>query len=219
MTNCPHSYPQVVDRDSRRRSLVYQRGHRGPGLVTDRSAGSRPSGHPRFVVWSPSRIETALPEANSFISECQLFCNIGRRFLDNALRCVTAVTAVNHSARDGRGLTQRNLVSTLEQSPERGDTAATQALLETAPASKRDGRAYQRRPRPTGPSERGMRMPYATRRDSRGQGQADLPAQQPAPRAGAWVPASDANPGRPGHRVEPASQGPPFVDCVIRRRV
>jgi hypothetical protein len=37
-----------------------------------------------------------------------------------------------------RGLTQRILVSTLEQSPERGDTAATQECLETAPASKTD---------------------------------------------------------------------------------
>jgi large subunit ribosomal protein L34 len=35
-------------------------------------------------------------------------------------------------------LTQRNLVSTLEQSPERGDTAATQEVLETAPASETD---------------------------------------------------------------------------------
>jgi hypothetical protein len=47
-----------------------------------------------------------------------------------------------------RRLTQGNLVSTLEQSPARGDTAANQEFLETAPVSKRDGRAYQRQPRP-----------------------------------------------------------------------
>ena len=58
------------------------------------------------------------------------------------------MTAVNCLCATGRGLTQRNLVSTLEQSPERGDTAATQEFLETAPVSKRDGRAYQRQPRP-----------------------------------------------------------------------
>jgi len=34
------------------------------------------------------------------------------------------VTDVNDSGRDERGLTQGNLVSTLEQSPARGDTAA-----------------------------------------------------------------------------------------------
>jgi hypothetical protein len=58
------------------------------------------------------------------------------------------VTFVKHSSVAGRGLTQRILVSTLEQSLERGDTAATQESLETAPVSKRDGRAYQRQSRP-----------------------------------------------------------------------
>jgi hypothetical protein len=38
----------------------------------------------------------------------------------------------------GRGLTQRILVSTLEQSPERGGTAAIRNVPETAPASERD---------------------------------------------------------------------------------
>ena len=57
-----------------------------------------------------------------------------------------------------------------------------------------------------------------TRRDSRGQGQADFSAEQPAPRACARLPAADADPGRPGDRVEPADQGSPQADCVIRRR-
>ena len=60
----------------------------------------------------------------------------------------TDVAIVVVCATIGRGLTKRNLVSTLEQSPERGDTAANQDFLETAPVSKRDGRAYQRQPRP-----------------------------------------------------------------------
>jgi large subunit ribosomal protein L34 len=63
---------------------------------------------------------------------------------------VTVVTFVKPREGAGRGLTQRILVSTLEQSPERGGTAATQESLETAPVSKRDGRAYQRQSRPHG---------------------------------------------------------------------
>jgi hypothetical protein len=59
----------------------------------------------------------------------------------------TDVAIVVVCATIGRGLTKRNLVSTLEQSPERGDTAANQDFLGTAPG-KRDGRAYQRQPRP-----------------------------------------------------------------------
>ena len=132
MTNCPHSYPQAVDRTSRRRSVVYRRGCRGPGLVTAmlRSVGSRPTGHPRFVVWSPFRFETALPEANSFISGANRSATLHGGSFAGAWQSVTAVAAVNCSMRRaGRGLTQRNLVSTLEQSPERGDTAATRDLL------------------------------------------------------------------------------------------
>jgi hypothetical protein len=49
------------------------------------------------------------------------------------------VAFVKHSSVAWRGLTQGILVSTLEQSLERGDTAATQESLETAPVSKRDG--------------------------------------------------------------------------------
>jgi hypothetical protein len=62
-------------------------------------------------------------------------------------------------------------------------------------------------------------MPTETRRDSRGQGQADFSAEQPASRARARIPPADADPGRPGHRVEPAFQGSPQADCVIRPRI
>ena len=61
--------------------------------------------------------------------------------------------------------------------------------------------------------------PDATRSDSRGQGQADFSAQQPPPGASARVPAADAYPRRPGDRVGSAPQGPPFTDCVMRRKV
>ena len=165
--------------DSRRRSVVYRRGHRGPGLVTVvvRSVGSRPFGHPRFVVCRRFVIESALAEANSFLAECQPFCNILRGLTFAHGGRISALTKVNHSAGGrrslGRGLTQRNLVSTLEQSPERGDTAATQEILETAPVSKQDGRAYQRNSRPHRMRihRRGLWVPDATR------------SEQPWPRA------------------------------------
>jgi hypothetical protein len=110
--------------------------------------GSRLVGHPRFVVCRRFVIESALAEANSFLPHCQPFCNIPRGEIPGASRRVTAVAFVKHSSGAERGLTQRNLVSTLEQSPERGDTAATQEFLVTAPVSKQDGRAYQRQSRP-----------------------------------------------------------------------
>src|SRR6195952_1832630 len=77
-TNCPHSYPQAVDKDSCRRSVIYRRGRRVPGLVplVPHSVGSRPFGLPRFVVCRRSDGGTALAEANSFQPWCQPFCNI-----------------------------------------------------------------------------------------------------------------------------------------------
>jgi hypothetical protein len=116
--------------------------------VVLQTVGSRLCGHPRFVVCRRFVIESALAEANSFLPECQPFCNILRGEICGAWRRVTIVTVVKHSNSAERGLTQRILVSTLEQSPARGDTAATQEGLETAPVSKRDGRAYQRQSRP-----------------------------------------------------------------------
>src|ERR1700682_4009069 len=70
MTNCPHSYPQVVDRDSRRRSVVYRRGRRGPGLVTavETTVGSRLVGHPRFVVRRRSDLKRHCQKLTVFCS-------------------------------------------------------------------------------------------------------------------------------------------------------
>lgn len=93
------------------------------------AVGSRLIGHLRFVVCRRFVIESALAEANSFLGECQPFCNIPRGLILGGPRSVTAVTYVNHLRRARPGLTQRNLVSTLEQSPARGDTAATQERL------------------------------------------------------------------------------------------
>lgn len=58
--------------------------------------------------------------------------------------------------------------------------------------------------------------PYVTRRDSRGQGQADFSAEQPPPGPCARFPSADAHPCRTRHRVGTARQGSPFSDCLIR---
>lgn len=58
--------------------------------------------------------------------------------------------------------------------------------------------------------------PYVTRRNSRGQGQADFPAEQPPPGPRARFPSADAYPCRARHRVGSARQGSPFSDCLIR---
>ncbi len=54
------------------------------------------------------------------------------------------------------------------------------------------------------------------RRYSRGQGQADISAEQSAPCACAWFSSADEDPRRSRDCVEPAWQGPPLTDCLIR---
>ena len=78
--------------DSRLRSVVYGLERRWPGLVTAvvRSVGSRLGGHPRFVVCRRFVIESALAEANSFLGECQPFCNIACGLLSRRCDVVTA---------------------------------------------------------------------------------------------------------------------------------
>jgi ribonuclease P protein component len=56
---------------------------------------------------------------------------------------------------------------------------------------------------------------HTTRRYSRGQGQADLPAEQPAPGAGSWLPSAHAHPRWARDRDGPAPQGSSFTDCLI----
>lgn len=57
-------------------------------------------------------------------------------------------------------------------------------------------------------------MPEVIRRECRGQGQTDLPAEQSPTGACARIPTADAYPRRPRHRVGPAHQGPAFADCL-----
>ena len=190
-----------------------------------RPVGSRLSGHARFVVRHRFVIESALAEANSFLSGCQPFCNIAHGFPGGSQDGATAVAAVKRRPR-------------LRQAQARFDPAKSRQYPRTVARTWRYGcdPGSIWRPRrlasetdeltngnrvPTGMSihRLGLRMSYATRRYSRGQGQADLPAQQPSPRTGAWVPAADADPRRPGDRVQPPRQGSPQADCVIRRGI
>ena len=57
-------------------------------------------------------------------------------------------------------------------------------------------------------------LPDVTGELSRGQGQADLPAEQSAPCQGARLPAAHAYPGGARHRAGPPPQGPPLTDCL-----
>jgi len=56
----------------------------------------------------------------------------------------------------------------------------------------------------------------ATQRgERRGQGQADLPAEQPAPSPGTWLPVADAHSCRTRDCVRSAPQGSPRTICLI----
>src|SRR3954468_8785622 len=80
-TNCPHSYPQPVEEHSPSLCCLPAGPPRGFGLVTvvPSAVGSRPgrASSLRCLVAVPG-VGTALAEANSFLPECQPFCNIAR---------------------------------------------------------------------------------------------------------------------------------------------
>jgi ribonuclease P protein component len=50
----------------------------------------------------------------------------------------------------------------------------------------------------------------------RGQGQADVPAEQPSSGAGSWLPSPDAYPCGSRHRLCASPQGPRHADCLTR---
>ena len=167
-----------------------------------RTRGSRPVRLPRFVVCRRPSGRTALPEANSFMRIRQPFCNIPRGQVFGNARLVTAVT-------DGVPPWVAVVWFDLGKSRQYPRTVARmwrhgcdpELHPETAPVSERDEELT------TGIASSPVRLmwlPDATRSDSRGQGQADLSTQQPAPCAGAWVSATDADTGRPGDRCQPA---------------
>ena len=63
----------------------------------------------------------------------------------------------------------------------------------------------------------GAGPPDVTRRDHRGQGQTDLPAEQSAAGEGSRIPVAHAHPRWSGDRVVPPAQGPRFPDCLTHR--
>lgn len=155
------------------------------------------------------------------------------RMKTSVIRTVeTGVTSVNYgpiregrSGRQGglwrRGLTRRTCISTLEQSPERRRYGSDRLLAGDRAGYEQDAevhRAYRVRRVRQAQRDSGVYCPDAaqdaTRRVCRGQGQADLPAQQPSSGPGARVPPADADPRRPCHCHRPASQGPALADCL-----
>ena len=67
--------------------------------------GLAAGGRPRSGVRRRLRCETALPEANSFLSECQPFCNIASGFFTRRGSLVTGVTFVSGDVQFGGGVT------------------------------------------------------------------------------------------------------------------
>lgn len=144
----------------------------------------------------------------------------------------TGVTGVNYGpireGRNGRpgglwwrGLTRRTCISTLEQSPERRRYGSDRLLAGDRAGYEQDAevhRAYRVRRVRQAQRDSGVycsdAAQDATRRVCRGQGQADLPAQQPSSGPGARVPPADADPRRPCHCHGPAPQGPALADCL-----
>ena len=130
-TNCPHSYPQMwTGQSSSSRSTS---GSVSGSSQSSRSWAAATSRHPRSLS-APLRSKRHWQKLTGFSPGANSSATLRR----SGLRCrsgVTVVTAV-HVRRfgpDGR-FDQGNLVSTLEQSPERGDTAAT-GFSGTAPVT------------------------------------------------------------------------------------
>lgn len=59
---------------------------------------------------------------------------------------------------------------------------------------------------------------FVMRRKGRGQGQTDVPAEQPPSGQGSWFPPADANPSGPGDCDCAAPQRPRLADCLNSRR-
>ena len=67
-------------------------------------------------------------------------------------------------------------------------------------------------------STTGSRLPTVMRRERRGQGQTDIPAEQPAAGQGPWLPRAHADSGGPGDRDRTAPQGPRVSDRLNSRQ-
>ncbi|MCW2655482.1 MAG: rnpA [Mycobacterium sp.] len=219
--DCPHSYPQVwTGQSSRsgRRSLGWVIGVcESRGL----SAGSGVDQAPSLLSRVSFRSETALAEANSFRRFGPTVPQHCRRVLEN---CFSGRDGCDGSKRGSAGEARFDRAKTgqypqtvarksaIRQRTERcrGGTRRSASETKSLPTATASNRIHERTLR--GPA--GAR----TRRDCRGQGQADLPAQQPQAGPGTRVPAANAYPCGPRNRVEPAPQGPPVADCLTSAR-
>jgi hypothetical protein len=101
----------------------------------------------------------------------------------------------------GRGLTRARLISTLKQSPESRRYGCDP---EQAPGD-RAGQQARTPPTDESPSISGRMVSQTQRGERRGQGQADLPAEQPASSPCSRFPVADAHPCGAGHRHRSAS--------------
>lgn len=64
----------------------------------------------------------------------------------------------------------------------------------------------------------GSKLPTVMRRERRGQGQTDIPAEQSSAGQGPWLSAAHAHPRGPGDSDCAAPQGPRFLDRLKSRR-
>jgi hypothetical protein len=154
--------------------------------TTNRSQlASRPICHPRFVVWRRFGMKQHCPKLTVFLAHGQPFCNI-RDALPNIARrtgggCDVSERSGPERWLPGPGLTGRTAVSTLIQSPESRRYGCD-------PSTKRGGCAgYQARHKAYRgvvwasvthrPGEPGRTRCQMQQGESRGKGQADLPAE------------------------------------------
>ena len=202
------------------------------GDVRDLRAGGNPCGSPRQLVDPPSSLrcraplqsETALPEANSFPCGCQPFCRIPIGFFRLPRGPYIGLWAMwcwgraEHRILGGEfdwsplGWTKFDQANT-HQYPH---TVARKSAMRLRPGLQMPGdRAGQQLARPLSepPASRCKRerpdgwesLERDNRGECRGQGQADLSAEQPAPSPRTRLPVAHADPRGPCDRVRPAS--------------
>jgi hypothetical protein len=174
---------------------------------------------------APLQVRNGIAEANSFPCGCQQFCRIPIaifRVHGGTLRVVGRVAPDEAASRWCRpSLTQRTHVSTLIQSPESRRYGCDPGV--TCPGNRagqqQDHFPTESRSNLAEPNVNGRTAGKASseteRGERRGQGQADLPAEQPAPSPCARLPLAHAYPGRASHCVWPPPQGSPRAICLI----
>jgi hypothetical protein len=184
---------------------------------------------------APFQSETALPEANSFPCGCQQFCCIPIGFFRV---CRGVLRRVDHLVPVGVG---GGKISCWVSAGPLGQAKFDPANVRQYPHTVARKSAIRLRPRNYAPGDRagqqqdhfptesrsnlvepnvngrmaGKASSETERGERRGQGQADFPAEQPAPCPRARLPLAHAYPCRPCHRVWPAPQGPPRAICLI----